>query len=160
VRIGGVKFDAAITEHIRRSYNLAIGERTAEEIKIRVGSAMYLEDKLVTEIKGRDMITGLPKILEVSSDDVTEAIQPLLEGILRTLKEVLNNTPPELSADVMDKGIVLSGGSAQLRNLDRLITEATGVPTYVAEEPQMAVARGTGIALENLEAYKRSVFTH
>lgn len=160
VRIGGVKFDAAITEHIRRSYNLAIGERTAEEIKIRVGSAMYLEDKLVTEIKGRDMITGLPKILEVSSDDVTEAIQPLLEGILRTLKEVLNSTPPELSADVMDKGIVLSGGSAQLRNLDRLITEATGVPTYVAEEPQMAVARGTGIALENLEAYKRSVFTH
>lgn len=160
VRIGGVKFDAAITEHIRRNYNLAIGERTAEEIKIRVGSAMYLEDKLVTEIKGRDMITGLPKIIEVSSDDVTEAIQPLLEGILRTLKEVLNNTPPELSADVMDKGIVLSGGSSQLRNLDRLITEATGVPTYVAEEPQMAVARGTGIALENLEAYKRSVFTH
>ncbi len=160
VRIGGVKFDSAITEHIRRSYNLAIGERTAEEIKIRVGSAMYLEDKLITEIKGRDMITGLPKIIEVSSDDVTEAIQPLLEGILRTLKEVLNITPPELSADVMDKGIVLSGGSSQLRNLDRLITEATGVPTYVAEEPQMAVARGTGIALENLEAYKRSVFTH
>jgi rod shape-determining protein MreB len=160
VRIGGVKFDQAITEHIRRSYNLAIGERTAEEIKIRVGSAMYLEDKLVTEIKGRDMVTGLPKIIEVSSDDVTEAIQPLLEGIIATLKEVLFKTPPELSADVMDKGIVLSGGSSQLRHLDRLITEATGVPTYVAEEPQMAVARGTGIALENLEAYKRSVFTH
>ncbi len=160
VRIGGVKFDQAITEHIRRSYNLAIGERTAEEIKIRVGSAMYLEDKLVTEIKGRDMVTGLPKIIEVSSDDVTEAIQPLLEGIISTLKEVLFKTPPELSADVMDKGIVLSGGSAQLRHLDRLLTEATGVPTYVAEEPQMAVARGTGIALENLEAYKRSVFTH
>jgi len=160
VRIGGVKFDHAIMEHIRRTYNLAIGERTAEEIKITVGSAMYLEDKLSMEIKGRDMITGLPKIIEVTSDDVTQAIQPLLEGILSTLKEVLYNTPPELSADVMDKGIVISGGSAQLRNLDRLIAESTGVPTYVAEEPQMAVARGTGLALENLEAYKRSVFTN
>lgn len=159
VRIGGVKIDQAIMEHIRRSYNLAIGERTSEEIKITVGSAMYLEDKLSMEVKGRDMITGLPKIIEVTSDDVTEAIQPLLEGILTTLKEVLYNTPPELSADVMDKGIVLSGGSSQLRNLDRLIADATGVPTYVAEEPQMAVARGTGLALENLEAYKRSVFT-
>jgi len=160
VRIGGVKFDHAIMEHIRRTYNLAIGERTAEDIKITVGSALYLEDKLSMEIKGRDMITGLPKILEVTSDDVTQAIQPLLEGILSTMKEVLYKTPPELSADVMDKGIVISGGSSQLRNLDRLIAEATGVPTYVAEEPQMAVARGTGLALENLDAYKRSVFTN
>jgi rod shape-determining protein MreB len=160
VRIGGVKFDTAITEHIRRKYNLAIGERTAEDIKINVGSAMYLENPLEMEIKGRDMITGLPKIIEVNSDDVTEAIQPLLEGILTTMKEVLYKTPPELSADVMDKGIVISGGSSQLRNLDRLIAESTGVPTYVAEEPQMAVARGTGLALENLEAYKKSVFTN
>lgn len=160
VRIGGVKFDSAIMEHVRRTYNLAIGERTAEEMKIRVGSAMYLEDKLTMEIKGRDMITGLPKIMEVSSDDVTQAIQPLLEGIIATLKEVLYKTPPELSADVMDKGIVISGGSSQLRNFDRLISEATGVPAYRAEEPQMAVARGTGLALENLEAYKRSVFTN
>ncbi|MFA6131210.1 MAG: rod shape-determining protein [Patescibacteria group bacterium] len=159
VRIGGVKFDYAIMEHIRKAYNLAIGERTAEEIKIRVGSAMYLEDKLTTQIKGRDMITGLPKIVEVSSDDVTEAIKPLLEGILTTVKEVLFKTPPELSADVMDKGIVISGGSAQLRNLDRLIAESTGVPTYCADDPQMCVARGTGMALENLDAYKRSVFT-
>ena len=160
IRIGGVKFDYAIMEHIRRTYNLAIGERTAEDIKITVGSALYLEDKLSMEIKGRDMITGLPKILEVTSDDVTQAIQPLLEGILATMKDVLYKTPPELSADVMDKGIVISGGSSQLRNLDRLIAEATGVPTYVAEEPQMAVARGTGLALENLDAYKRSVFTN
>ncbi len=160
VRIGGVKFDHAIMEHTRRNYNLAIGERTAEEIKITVGSAMFLEEKLSMEIKGRDMITGLPKIIEVTSDDVTTAIQPLLEGILSTLKEVLYKTPPELSADVMDKGIVISGGSSQLRNLDELIAGSTGVPTYVAEEPQMAVARGTGLALENLDAYKRSVFTH
>ncbi|MFH1632169.1 MAG: rod shape-determining protein [bacterium] len=159
VRIGGVKFDQALMDHIRRTHNLAIGERTAEDIKITVGSAMYLEDKLSMEVKGRDMITGLPKIMEVTSDDVTEAIQPLLEGILSTLKELLYKTPPELSADVMDKGIMLSGGSSQLRNLDRLIAEATGVPTYVADEPQMCVARGTGLALENLESYKRSVFT-
>lgn len=159
VRIGGVKMDAAIMEHVRRTYGLAIGERTAEDIKIRCGSAMFLPEKLRMEIKGRDMITGLPKIIEVTSDDVTEAIQPLLEGILTTLKEVLNETPPELSADVMDKGIVISGGSSQLRNLDRLIAEATGVPTYLAEDPQLCVAKGTGLALENLESYKRSLFT-
>jgi rod shape-determining protein MreB len=159
VRIGGVKMDAAIMEHVRRTYGLAIGERTAEDIKIRCGSAMFLPEKLRMEIKGRDMITGLPKIIEVTSDDVTEAIQPLLEGILATLKEVLNETPPELSADVMDKGIVISGGSSQLRNLDRLIAEATGVPTYLAEDPQLCVAKGTGLALENLESYKRSLFT-
>lgn len=159
VRIGGVKMDQAIMEHIRRTYGLAIGERTAEDIKIRCGSAMYLTDKLRMEVKGRDMITGLPKIIEVTSDDVTEAIQPLLEGILSTLKEVLTVTPPELSADVMDKGIVISGGSSQLRNLDRLIAEATGVPTYLAEDPQLCVAKGTGLALENLESYKRSLFT-
>jgi rod shape-determining protein MreB len=160
VRIGGVKFDAAITEHIRKKYNLAVGERTAEDIKIQVGSALYLEDPLSMEVKGRDMITGLPKIIEVTSDDVTEAIQHHLEGIIQTLKDVLYKTPPELSADVMDKGIVLSGGSSQLRNLDKLLAEATGVPTYVTEDPQMAVARGTGLALENLDAYKRSVFTN
>ncbi len=160
VRIGGVKMDHAIMEFIRRTYNLAIGERTAEDIKIKCGSAMYLTDKLRMDVKGRDMITGLPKIIEVTSDDVTEAIQPLLEGILAALKDVLNQTPPELSADVMDKGIVISGGSSQLRNFDRLIAEATSVPTYMAEDPQLCVARGTGLALENLEAYKRSLFSN
>ncbi|MBI5369719.1 rod shape-determining protein [Candidatus Uhrbacteria bacterium] len=159
VRIGGVKFDAAISEYIRRKYGLAIGERTSEDIKIQIGAAMYLPDKLSMEVKGRDMITGLPKIIEVSSDDVTVAIQQELEGIISTVKEVLHKTPPELSADVMDKGIVLSGGSSQLRSLDTLIAEATGVPTFVAEDPQQCVAKGTGIALENLEAYKRSIFT-
>ncbi|MFH1253761.1 MAG: rod shape-determining protein [Candidatus Uhrbacteria bacterium] len=160
IRIGGVKLDYAISEFIRRKYGLAIGERTSEEIKIRIGSAMYLPEKLVMEIKGRDMVSGLPKIIEVTSDDVTEAIQNELEGIIATAKEVLYKTPPELSADVMEKGIVLSGGTAQLRNLDQLISEATGVPTYVADDPQLCVAKGTGIALENLEAYKKSVFTN
>jgi rod shape-determining protein MreB len=160
IRIGGVKLDAAISEFIRRKYGLAIGERTAEEIKIRIGSAMFLPEKLVMEIKGRDMVSGLPKIIEVTSDDVTEAIQNELEGIVSTVKEVLHKTPPELSADVMEKGIVLSGGTSQLRNLDQLISEATGVPTYIADDPQLCVAKGTGVALENLEAYKKSIFTN
>ena len=118
-----------------------------------------MPEKLTMEVKGRDMITGLPKIIEVTSDDVTNAIQNEIEGILATVKEVLHKTPPELAADVMDKGIVLTGGSAMLRNLDRLIAEATGVPVFVAEDPQLCVAKGTGVALENLEAYKRSIFT-
>lgn len=160
IRIGGVKFDAAIAEYIRRKYGLAIGERTSEDIKIAIGSAMYMPEKLTMEVKGRDMITGLPKIIEVTSDDVTNAIQNELEGIIATVKEVLQKTPPELSADVMDKGIMISGGSSQLRNLDRLISEATGVPVFVAEDPQLCVAKGTGIALENLDAYKRSIFTN
>ncbi len=158
VRIGGVKFDHAIIEFVRRAYNVAIGERTAEEIKIAVGSALFMPEKMRTEVKGRDMITGLPKIIEVTSDDVTEALQAHLEDLIVALKIVLSQTPPELAADVMDKGIVLSGGTSQLRNLDRLIADATGVPAYVADEPQLCVARGTGLALENLEAYKRSLF--
>lgn len=159
VRIGGNKLDAAIQEHIRRKYGLAIGERTAEEIKIKIGSALYLEEKLELEVKGRDMISGLPRVITASSDDVTDAIQNELQGIIDAIKEVLRNTPPELSADVMQKGMTLSGGSSQLRNLDRLFAEATGVPAFTADNPQQCVARGTGIALENLEAYKRSVFS-
>lgn len=159
VRIGGVRLDAAIQDHIRRVYGLAIGERTAESIKIEIGSAMYLEDKLEMEIKGRDLITGMPKIVKVTSDDVTDAITNEMQGIVDAVKDVLQKTPPELSADVMDKGIVMSGGSSQLRNINKLIAESTGVPTYVADDTQLCVARGTGIALENLEAYKRSVFT-
>lgn len=159
VRIGGNKFDAAIQEHVRRKYGLAIGERTSEDIKIKIGSALYLEEKLELEVKGRDMVAGLPRIVTVTSDDVTDAIQHELQGIIEAIKEVLRATPPELSADVMQKGMVLSGGSSQLRHLDRLFAEATGVPAMVADQPQMCVARGTGIALENLEAYKRSIFS-
>ncbi len=157
VRVGGNKLDAAIQEFIRRKYNLAIGEHTSENIKIEIGSAMYLENKLSAEIKGRDMASGLPRILEVTSDDITDAIQDGLKEIVDAIKEVLRNTPPELCADVMDRGMVLSGGTSQLRNLDRLIAEATGVPTYVADDPVLCVVKGTGIALENLESYKRSI---
>jgi rod shape-determining protein MreB len=159
VRIGGNKLDGAIQEHVRRKYGLAIGERTSEEIKIRIGSALYLEEKLELEVKGRDMINGLPRVITVTSDDVTDAIQHELAGIVDAIKDVLRNTPPELSADVMQKGMVLSGGSSQLRNLDRLFSEATGVPAFMADHPQQCVAKGTGIALENLDLYKRSVFS-
>ncbi|NIP33171.1 MreB/Mrl family cell shape determining protein [Candidatus Saccharibacteria bacterium] len=159
VRIGGTKFDQAIMEHTRRKYGLAIGERTAEEVKINIGSAMYMEDKLSMEVKGRDMMSGLPRIITINSDDITDAIQNELEGIIDAIKEVLQKTPPELSADVMDKGMILTGGSSQLRNLDQLFREATGVSAYVADDPQLCVAKGTGIALENLESYKRSIFS-
>jgi len=157
VRVGGNKFDAAILEFIRKKYNLAIGERTAEEIKINIGSALFMEDKLYMEIRGRDIVTGLPRSITVSSDDVTEAIQNELEAIMAAAKRVLYTTPPELSADIMDKGIVLTGGSSLLRNIDQLISRTTGVPAYVADDALLCVAKGTGIALDNLDSYKRSI---
>jgi len=157
VRIGGNKFDASIQEFVRRKYGLAIGERTAENVKIQIGSSLILEDKLSMEVRGRDMVSGLPRTITVTSDDVTEAIQEELDGIVTAVKSVLFNTPPELSADIIEKGIVLSGGSGLLRNLDQLIAQTTGVPVYVAEDALLCVARGTGIALENLDSYKRSI---
>ncbi|MFA6995482.1 MAG: rod shape-determining protein [Patescibacteria group bacterium] len=157
VRVGGNKFDAAILEFVRKKYNLAIGERTAEEIKINIGSALYIEDKLYMEVRGRDIVTGLPRSITVSSDDVTEAIQNELEAIISVAKKVLQKTPPELSADIMDKGIVLTGGSSLLRNIDQLIARTTGVSAYVADDAMLCVAKGTGIALDNLDSYKRSI---
>jgi len=157
VRVGGNKFDSAVIDFIRRKYSLSIGERTAEEIKINIGSALYLENKLTMEIRGRDIITGLPRCITVTSNDVTEAIQNELESIINAAKKVLYETPPELSADIMDKGMVLSGGSSLLRNIDQLLTRTTGVPAYVATDPLLCVAKGTGIALENLDSYKRSI---
>lgn len=159
VRIGGNRFDASIAEFIRRKYGLAIGERTSEEIKITVGSGMFMDKPLQMQVKGRDMISGLPRTITVTSDDTTEALQHDLEGLVDAIKEVLHKTPPELSADVMNKGIIMSGGSSQLRNLDELVSQATGVACYVADEPLLCVAKGTGIALENLESYKRSVLS-
>ncbi|MCG2700825.1 rod shape-determining protein [Candidatus Parcubacteria bacterium] len=157
VRVGGNKFDSAIIDYIRRKYNLAIGERTAEDVKINIGSALYLEDKLTMEIRGRDMITGLPRNITVNSDDVTEAIQNELEAIISAAKKVLQNTPPELSADIIGKGMVLTGGSSLLRNIDQLLSRTTDVPTFVADDALLCVARGTGIALDNLDSYKRSI---
>lgn len=157
VRIGGNKFDAAIVEHVRRKFGLAIGERTAERIKIEIGAALYLEERLTKEIRGRDIITGLPRSIAITSDDITDAIQEELEGIIAAAKDVLRRTPPELAADIFDKGMILSGGSSQLRHIDKLLSRVTGVTAYVADEPMLCVAKGTGIALENLESYKRSI---
>lgn len=159
VRIGGNKLDYAIQEYVRKKYGLAIGERTAEQVKIDIGSALVLDEKLSMDVRGRDMISGLPRTMTILSDDITEAIQEELNGIIQAIKNVLQDTPPELSADVMDKGIVLSGGSAQLRMIDRLVSQAIGVPAYVADESYLCVARGTGIALDNLESYKRSILS-
>lgn len=159
IRIGGTKFDNAIGEFIRKKYGLAVGESSAEEIKIKIGSAMYLEDdeKLSMNIRGRDMISGLPRTIEVNSDDITEALQNDLQGIIAAVKAVLFKTPPELSADVMEKGMVLTGGSSLLRHMATLLSQVTGVPAYVADESLLCVAKGTGIALDNLESYKRSI---
>lgn len=159
VRVGGNRLDYAIQEFVRKKYNLAIGDRTSEELKIKIGSALPLEEKLYMEVKGRDAIQGLPRTIEVTSDDVTEAIQDELAAIIQAVKSVLQETPPELSADVIDKGMVLSGGCSLLRNIDKLLSVATGVSSYVADEPLLCVAKGTGIALENLESYKRSILS-
>jgi rod shape-determining protein MreB len=159
VRIGGNKFDAAIQEFIRKKYNLAIGERTAEDLKITIGSALPLEEKLFMDISGRDSILGLPRTVTVESNDVTEAIQDELAGIIQAVKSVLQETPPELSADIMDKGMVLSGGTSLLRNMDKLLSQATGIPAYVADDAQLCVAKGTGVALENLDSYKKSILS-
>lgn len=157
VRIAGDKLDKAISDYIKKKHNLAIGERTAEEIKIKIGSALPQKEKESMEIRGRDLIDGLPKNITITSNEVTEAISDQLREIIRIIKNVLQKTPPELAADIMNKGMVLSGGGALLRNFDELITQVTGVPCYTANEPMLCVAKGTGITLENLEVYKRSI---
>lgn len=157
VRVGGTKLDAAIQEYVRKHHNLGIGERTAEEMKITIGSALPLRRPLTMDVRGSDIVSGLPKTITLTSDDITKAIQEELREIVEAVKSVLQETPPELAADVIDKGMVLSGGGGMLRNLDELLSRATGVPSYVAEDSLQNVVKGTGVALENLESYKRSV---
>jgi len=159
VRVGGNKLDEAIQAIVRKKHNLIIGDRMAEMIKIQIGSAIPLPPKEVTymEIRGRDSVTGLPQTVNLSSEEVTEAIKDPLTKIIGAIKGVLEQTPPELASDIIDKGIILSGGTSLLRNFDRLVTEQTGVPAALAENPLLCVALGTGMALENLDLYKRSV---
>ncbi|MFA6296155.1 MAG: rod shape-determining protein [Patescibacteria group bacterium] len=157
VRVAGNKLDMAIANYIRKKHGLVIGDRTAEEIKIKIGTALPVEKEDSIEIRGRDMVRGLPKNIIVTSNETTEAIQDELREIVQAAKAVLQETPPELSADVMDKGMILSGGGGLLRNLDQLLAKATGVPCYVAEDPLLCVVKGTAAALENLDSYKRSV---
>ena len=160
VKVAGNKLDQAIADYIKRHYNLAIGDRTAEDIKIKIGSAVPIEDeKLSMEIKGRDLMTGLPKTIEIHTAEVTDAISDELNEIIRAVKSVLHDTPPELAADIMDKGIVMTGGGSLLRNIGELVLQETGVPAHIAEESLLCVAKGTGIALEHLEVYKRSIMS-
>lgn len=156
-RVGGNKLDQAISDYIKRKYGLAIGERTAEEIKINIGSAIALVKEEYMEVRGRDLMGGLPKMIKISSNEITEAMQDELREIINAIKKVFQETPPELAADVIDKGMVLSGGSALLRNIDQLISKTIGVPCYAAEDPLFCVVRGIGKALENLEVYKRTI---
>lgn len=156
-RVGGNKLDQAIADYIKRKYGLAIGDKTAEEIKMKIGSALPQVKEEYADVRGRDLTGGLPKMIKVSSNEITEAIQDELREIIAAIKKVLQETPPELAADVMDKGMVLSGGGAMLKHLDQLITKTINVPCYVAEEPLYCVIKGIGIALENLELYKRTI---
>ncbi|MBI2674584.1 MAG: rod shape-determining protein [Candidatus Yanofskybacteria bacterium] len=157
VRIGGNKLDQAIVEYIKKNHGLAIGERTAELIKINIGSAVKQAQEDKINIKGRDLATGYPKTVEITSNEITEALSEHLGEIIQIIKNVLEVTPPELCSDIMDRGIVVSGGGAQLKNISTLITRVTGVPARVADDPLFCVARGTGIVLSNLDSYKRNV---
>jgi rod shape-determining protein MreB len=156
-RVGGNRFDEAIALYIRRKYNLMIGDRTAEQVKLEIGSALPLEEELTMSVKGRDMIAGLPREVLITSTEITEAMDVPLRNLTDAIRGVLEQTPPELSADISDKGIVLSGGGALLRNIDRLITNVTGVATHVAPDPLSCVAKGTGIALEHFDVFAKSL---
>jgi rod shape-determining protein MreB len=151
--------DQAIAEYIRKKYGLAVGDQTAEEIKIEIGSAIKTDKDKTMEIRGRDMIAGLPKTITISANEVTESMQNELEKIVLAIKSVLEQAPPELSSDIIDRGMVMTGGGSLLRNLDRLFTKSLGIPCHVANDALLCVARGTGIALENLDDYKKSVLS-
>jgi len=154
-RIGGDKLDAAIAEYIKKKYNLFIGDQTAEEIKIKIGTAILEKEPKVMEFRGRDLISGLPKNIKISSNEVCEAIKDYLSEIAQLVKEVLRETPPELAADIMEKGIILTGGTSLLRNFPQFLSKSLGVPTILVEEPLLAVAKGTGVILENLDLYRK-----
>ena len=165
VRVAGNKLDEAIASFIKKKFNLIIGERMAEEVKIQIGSALPLSSADLTksnsikkmEVRGRDSLSGLPRMIEISSEEITQALTVTLNSIIAGIKGVLENTPPELASDIIDKGIVLSGGTSLLKNIDKLIIQSTGVPVHIAEEPLLCVVRGTGVALENIDLYKRSI---
>ena len=160
VRTGGDEFDQAIINYIKRKFNLLIGERSAERIKIEVGTAYKLDEDLKLEVKGRNLINGLPKNAEISSEDVREALSESLEKIVEAVKETLERTPPELAADIIDRGITLTGGGALLRGLDKLISNETGIDVYVAENPLDCVANGTGYVLDHMDTLRDVLQEH
>lgn len=159
IRVAGDRLDEAISDYVKERYNLAIGTQTAEEIKMKIGSAVAEEDEKSLEVRGRDMVSGLPRLIEISSNRIAEAVADPLKEMVQAIKIVLRKTPPELSADIMDKGMVLTGGSSKLRNLDVLIAQETGVPCFKADEPMLCVAKGTGVVLENLDVYKKTLMS-
>jgi len=155
VRVAGDAMDHAITSYIRKMYNLTIGERTAEAIKIEIGSAKVIDNKESMEIRGRDLVTGLPKTIEISSQEIAEALRESVAAIVDGVKKTLEQTPPELSADVMERGIVLTGGGALLKNLDKVISDETSMPVFIAENPLDCVAIGTGMALDHMNVIRQ-----
>lgn len=155
-RVAGDRMDDAITAYVKRRHNLLIGERTAEEVKIAIGSAIPLDEELTIEVRGRDQVSGLPRPVTLSSNEITQALQDTLASILQTVRSVLERTPPELAADVIDRGLVLTGGGSMLRYLDVLLTQETGVPCHLADNPLQCTAIGTGVALEHLDVIQRS----
>lgn len=159
VKCAGNKIDHAIADYIKKTFNLAIGDRTAEDIKIRIGSAIHMDDELLLTIKGRDYITGLPRTAQVTTNDIVKAVDRELREIVRAIKDVLQDTPPELSADIIDQGIIMTGGSSQLRNFPELVFLRTGVKAVLAEDALYCVVKGTGIALEHLDTYKKSILS-
>ncbi|MFT6361207.1 MAG: rod shape-determining protein MreB [Candidatus Paceibacteria bacterium] len=159
VKCAGRKLDTAIIDYIKKTYNLAIGDRTAEKIKIKIASAIPLDDELEVLIKGRDYVTGLPRSVKISTNEITKAIDNELKIMIQALKDVLAEVPPELASDIIDNGITMTGGTSQLRNLTDLIHRRTGVQAYLVEDPLFCVARGTGIALEHLDTYKKAIIS-
>jgi len=157
LRVAGNKFDEAIINYVKKKYSILIGEQTAETIKIEAGSALPMKSGIEFEFRGRDLVSGLPKDLSITSNEIAEAVTPCLMDIAASVQEVFNQTPPELVADVMEKGIILSGGSAGLRNIDEFFKRFLGVPIYVADEAIFCVARGTGMVLDHLDTYKRTL---
>ncbi|KKR58531.1 MAG: Cell shape determining protein, MreB/Mrl family [Candidatus Woesebacteria bacterium GW2011_GWC2_40_30] len=158
-RVAGNKIDEAIQNYLKKKHNLIIGDQTSEDIKLKIGSAVTTPKVEKLEISGRDLVFGLPRTIILTSNEVTEAIRPILMQVINAVKGVLEDTPPELAADIIDKGIIMSGGTSLLRGFDKLMTEETGVPAHVADEPLLCVVRGTGLVLENIELWKRSVTT-
>ena len=157
LRVGGNRFDESISNYIRKKYNLMVGERTAEEVKITIGTALPMDRELQMEVRGRDLIAGLPRTIPLTSSEVMEALEQPLQQIVASVRAVLEETPPELSSDIIDKGMVMSGGGSLLRNIDKLLTQVTGVPCHVAENSLNCVALGTGLALEHFDFFRKSL---
>jgi rod shape-determining protein MreB len=159
VKCAGNRIDAAIVNFVKKSRNLSIGEKTAEEVKIKVGSALPLEEELVMELKGRDVFTGLPRTTEIKTNEVVRAISVELREMIKAIKDVFQETPPELASDIIDGGIIMTGGTSQLRNFPELVKRRTGVKAQLADQALFCVVKGTGVALEHLATYKRAILT-